>query len=110
MESIDSTWSEQEQVIAKHAFDVAYEREVFALVRLVSEKANTLVEIEDVWQLHDFLSARRHEIDGKYDYRYSILPFVFAQLVQQGWLRLEELEGLAPEKLAKIVALTRMSY
>jgi hypothetical protein len=58
--------------------------------------------------LHDFLSARRHEIDGKYDYRYSVLIFVFAGLVKEGWLNIDELEGLQKDKLTKVAALARM--
>jgi hypothetical protein len=61
-----------------------------------------------MWHLHDFLSARRHEVDGKYDYRYSMLIFIFARLVKEGWLHLNELEGLDKSKIAKIAALSRM--
>ncbi|NJM74095.1 MAG: hypothetical protein HC862_30640, partial [Scytonema sp. RU_4_4] len=53
----------------------------------------------DLWRLHDFLSARRHEVEGKYDYQYSVLLFVFAGLVKEGWLHLTELEGLDKDKL-----------
>jgi len=56
----------------------------------------------DLWRLHDFLTDQRREIDEKYDYRYSRLIMVFARLVHQGWLSLEELEGLREDKLAKI--------
>lgn len=64
--------------------------------------------MDDIWQLHDFLSARRHELDGKYDDRESGLIFVFSNLVKEGWLSLDELDGLEPAKLSKISALTRM--
>ncbi|MEO1006251.1 MAG: hypothetical protein AAFW67_10460, partial [Cyanobacteria bacterium J06638_38] len=56
----------------------------------------------------DLLSTKRYEIDGKYVYNYSTLVFDFARLVQEGWLQLNDLEGLPPEKLSKISALTRM--
>lgn len=101
-------WTIQEQHIAEQAFNRAYAREVKALTDLVRERAKTVTSIQDIWQLHDFLSARRHEIDGKYDYNYPILMFVFANLIKDGWLALEELEGLGSDKLAKINALTRM--
>ena len=44
----------------------------------------------------------REEIDEKYDYRYLALPFVFARLVQEGWLIQEDLAGLSDEKLTEI--------
>ncbi len=52
--------------------------------------------------MHDSLTDKRREIDEKYDYRYSQLIMVFARLIHQGWLSLEELEGLHEGKLAKI--------
>jgi hypothetical protein len=101
-------WSPTEQAIAQTAFKEAYQREISALIETNREQAGAIVELNDVWQLHDLLSVRRHEVEGKYDYRYSVLLFVFARLVKEGWLALTELKGLAPDKLAKISALTRM--
>jgi Photoprotection regulator fluorescence recovery protein len=108
MQTIDIEWSQTEQKVAKEAFDKAYEREIKGLMALVQEKAGAIAQLDDMWSLHDFLSAKRHEIDGKYDYRYSFLIFVFARLVKEEWLHINELEGLAQEKLAKIAALSRM--
>ena len=34
-----------------------------------------------MWALEDFLRTRRVDIDRKYDYRYSQLIFVFAQVL-----------------------------
>lgn len=101
-------WSEIEEKIARKAFEKAYEREINALIEEVRERGSKLAELDQVWHLHDFLSARRHDIDGKYDYRYSVLIFVFARLLQEGWLNLDELKGLEPDKLTKITALARM--
>jgi Photoprotection regulator fluorescence recovery protein len=108
MQAIDTGWSKAEQQLARAAFDRAYEREMAALVATVREKSGSITELADLWQLHDFLSAKRHELDGKYDYRYSVLVFVFATLVREGWLHLDELAGLEQDKLSKIGALTRM--
>jgi hypothetical protein len=101
-------WSKTEKKVAQAAFEKAYTREIDALIKEVREKASTIAALDDTWQLHDFLSARRHEIDGKYDYRYSVLIFVFARLIQEGWLHLNELEGLEKDKLTKVAALARM--
>lgn len=108
MQAQDITWSDKEQKIAREVFDRAYNREIKTLIELVNHKNSQIATIEDLWHLNDFLSARRHEIDGKYDYQYPILIFVLAGLVKEGWLQLEELEGLNPDKVAKIAALTRM--
>ena len=104
----ETTWSETEQKVAHHAFQIANERETETLIKHICQKANEISAVEDLWQLHDFLSARRHQIDGKYDYRFSVLIFVFAELMKEGWLDLDDLAGLEPEKIAKISALSRM--
>jgi len=104
----EAEWNDVEKKIARTAFEQAYTREVEALLKQVREQTKTLVKLSDLWQLHDFLSARRHEVDGKYDYQYSALLFVFAGLVKEGWLHVSELEGLNKDKLAKITSLARM--
>jgi hypothetical protein len=108
MHEIDTEWSSAEKQAAQEAFNRAYNREISALLQAVRAQASTISELDDLWRLHDFLSARRHELDGKYDYRYSVLLFVFAGLVKDGWLHLDELESLERAKIAKIAALSRM--
>ncbi|MCU0536981.1 MAG: hypothetical protein MUD14_24090 [Hydrococcus sp. Prado102] len=108
MQVSDAEWSKIEREIAQEAFERAYQREIKALIEQVREQASAIAQLEDMWHLHDFLSARRHEVDGKYDYQYSMLVFIFARLVKEGWLHLNELEGLDKSKIAKIVALARM--
>lgn len=108
MQVNETIWSEVEQQIAKDAFEKAYQRETNALITQVREYASGITELDNVWRLHDFLSARRHDIDGKYDYDYTSLVFVLARLVKEQWLKLEDLSGLDPSKLAKIAALARM--
>ena len=108
MQTSELQWTVQEQSIAKAAFSKAYKREIEALVQVVREQSSALSSTDDVWRLHDFLSARRHELDGKYDERESALIFVFADLVKDGWLSLDDLQGIDASKLSKISALTRM--
>ncbi|PZO39209.1 MAG: hypothetical protein DCF19_14660 [Pseudanabaena frigida] len=108
MQAINAEWTSTEEDIARRAFDIAHKREITSLIDLVRAKVNSLTEIEDIWRLHDFLSVKRHEIDGRYDYRLSILVFVFAGLVKDGWLNINELEGLNTDKIAKISALACM--
>lgn len=108
MQVADTEWSQTEQEIAQVAFDKAYDREINTLIQEINQKASAITQIENIWGLHDYLSARRHDIDGKYDYRYSVLIFVFARLVKEGWLQLDELEGLEASKIKKVTALSRM--
>lgn len=108
MQVSENTWSSTEKKIAQEMFNRAYDREISALITEVREKARAIAKLDDLWKLHDFLSARRHEIDGKYDYDYTSLLFVFAELVKDGWLQLDELENLDRDKLAKIAALTKI--
>jgi hypothetical protein len=108
MQSTEIEWSETEQIVARTAFDRAYEKEIATLILVVRERSAQIASTEEIWHLHDLLSAKRHELDGKYDYRYSELIWVFADLVKDGWLNLGDLDGLAPDKLRKISALSRM--
>jgi hypothetical protein len=97
----DFKWSGAEKQVAKQAFNAALEREHGKIMRQTREMAGKMQEGADLWRLHDFLIDKRREIDEKYDYRYSQLIMVFARLIHQGWLSLEELEGLHEDKLAK---------
>lgn len=108
MQVSEAEWSKTEQKVAQEAFEKAYEREIAALIQEVRAQASAIAELDDMWRLHDFLSARRHDIDGKYDYSYSVLIFIFARLVKEGWLHLDELKGLQADKLTKVAALARM--
>ncbi len=101
-------WSQTEDQIAKQAFETAYERETSTLIANVRDRAGSITELEDLWYLHDLLSTKRYEIDGKYDYDSSTAVFDFAKLIKEGWLSLEDLKGLNAEILSKISALVRM--
>ncbi len=108
MQVSESEWTDAEKKIAQSAFEQAYEQEIEALLKQVQQQVSTLETMNDLWQLHDFLSAKRHEVDGKYNFQYPALPFVFADLIKEGWLHLTDLEGLSQDKLSKIAALARM--
>ena len=100
--------SATEEKIAQQALQKAREREIYTLISSVRGRANSLIDIEDLWDLHDLLSTKRYEIDGKYAYNSSSIVFDLANLVKEKWLTLEDLQGLPSEKLSKISALARM--
>jgi hypothetical protein len=101
-------WTDQEQRVARHAFDKAHARAVAGIIRTVQLQASCLNTAEECWKLHDFLSIQRHEIEGRFDFRLSGLLFVFASLVKDGLLQLDELQGLQPDKLNKVAAMAHM--
>jgi len=95
-------WSKTEKEVARQTFRSAYERECKELSNKVKDMANTAINPDDIWELHDFLTEKRKEIDEKYDYRYSVLILVFGRLLREGWIGLDELEGLDKDKITKI--------
>jgi hypothetical protein len=102
-------WSKTEKKIAREAFERAYERECSYLAGRIREKANQIKKPDDIWGLHDFLTEKRKEVDEKYDYRYSVLDFVFGRLIKEGWLNFADLVGLKEEKIERLKSLLRFS-
>ncbi|MFM8524856.1 MAG: hypothetical protein ACKOCM_04465 [Cyanobacteriota bacterium] len=99
-------WSEEEQTLAREAFEQAHGRAIARLISTIQARANTLNSAESVWQLHDFLSIERHTIEGRFAFQFDGILFVFASLVKEGLLELSELGGLDHQKLAKIKAMS----
>lgn len=98
----DFRWSNREKKIARQAFDHAYQRECNVIREHVSAMLAELTSSTDIWRVHNFLSKKRREVDEKYDYRYSVLIFVFARLLREGWLDESELDGLQENKVSAI--------
>jgi Photoprotection regulator fluorescence recovery protein len=95
----DLKWSGTEKAAARKAFDAALDRELNATMREARERAARITEPSQLWKLEAWLSERRREIERTYDYRYSVLPLVFARLIREGLLDEDELHGLGPDKL-----------
>ncbi len=104
----DTGWSKQEQEVARASLKLAREREIESIMLEVAHQARGMSGLDDLWKLHDFLSARRYDIEGKYDDDDSGLIFVMARLVKEGWLLTEELQGLGEDKITKVSVLSRM--
>src|ERR1039458_407543 len=98
----DLKWSPAEKAIARKAFERALQQDLEAVIREAKKMAEKVAQPSDLWELELYLTQRRKEIDREYDYRYSVLPMVFAVLIQKGRLREEDLQGLADEKLEYI--------
>jgi hypothetical protein len=95
----DLEWSPEEKAVARKAFDRALHRELEAVVIEAKNQAAKIQQPSDLWDLERYLTQRRTQIDRQYEYKYSVLIFVFADLVRQGLLREQELEGLNQDKL-----------
>ena len=107
MELTLTGWTEQEQAVARSAFESAYNRAIQGLIAAVKTQAASLGDVNSVWELHDFLSIQRHVIEGRFDFRFEGILFVFASLIKEGLLHVDELQGLDSEKLGKISAMAR---
>lgn len=106
--TLTTGWTKTEVEISERVLKKAYERETKTLIQKVKEKINHLQQVEELWEVHDLLSSKRYDLDGKYDNREPMLVFTFAQLLKEGWINLEELAGLEKGKLAQISSLAKM--
>ena len=103
-------WSPTEKKLARKAFERALKQELDELIAETKRRANQVERPDDLWQLGQHLAERRKQIDARYDYRYSVLPGVFAALIQTGRLREQDLKGLNEDKLAEIRRLSGLRY
>src|SRR6187399_2141693 len=99
------TWSATEKKAARAAFSLSLARELKAARQEAEALLRNSSDDRVIWQIHDYLSSKRRDIDEKYDYRYSVLMLVFPRLVSEGWLKLEELMGIGSEKVEVITKL-----
>jgi Photoprotection regulator fluorescence recovery protein len=104
----EQQWSSAEHAVAQSAFELAYHRETTALIAEVQQSSRSIEGLDEIWRLNDRLNSKRHEIEGKYDYREPALVFVFATLLHDGWLSMDDLVGLDEVKLNKISAIANM--
>jgi hypothetical protein len=103
----DWKWSPAEKAAARRAFDLALGRALAAVVQEAKERVAQVREASELWELEGWLSERRRGIERKFDYRYSVLPWVFAGLLADGSLVEDDLRGLAPDKIEAIRLMTR---
>ncbi|WP_239287954.1 hypothetical protein [Candidatus Nitrotoga sp. 1052] len=83
-----------EKKAAHVAFEAALSRERAAIRRDIEAMLRDPDDQAEIWAIRDFLNGKARELDQKYDFRYSVLIGVFAQLMAEGWLTLEDLAGM----------------
>lgn len=92
-------WSQAERKIARRAFDHALNQELLEVMQKAKEMAAEIKEPSELWDLEQYLTQRRKEINHKYEYRGAKLRFVFGTLLHEGRLTEEHLRGLSEDKL-----------
>jgi hypothetical protein len=100
---IQTTWSDTEKKIARKAYDRAFERQCATITEKAKQMLAAASPPRGIWEVHDYLSSERKRVDETYDYRYSVLISVLANLLRQGWLTKADLAGLRPDKIQLIV-------
>ena len=98
----DETWTPTEKKLARIAFDNAFERQCTAITQEARRMLETTSAPSDVFRVQEYLTEQRRIVDQLYEYRYSRLLGVFGRLLSDGWLREGDLNGLQPEKIAKV--------
>jgi len=101
-------WTQAEKVIARRIFDRAYERECTIILNKVKEMLSGNENPKEIWNIEEYLNKERMKIEGKYDYRYSVLIIVFGQLVRDGLIEKSDLQGLGQEKIERIISIGSM--
>ena len=100
-------WSSAEKIVARRAFEKALNCELGTVIREAKERADRIREASELWEMERWLAERRESIDRMFDFRYSVLPFVFAKLLRDRRLSENDLHGLAKQKLDAIHRMAR---
>ena len=77
----EPTWSRSEKVIAREVLKAALKRELRELMQETKRMAGQVTKPADMWALERYLTQRRKEIDGKYEFRSSRLTQTFGRLL-----------------------------
>jgi hypothetical protein len=95
-------WSSTEKAIARRCFDRALQQELDAAIQSTKQKAAKIKQASELWELERQLTHLRKKLDDQYEYKYSTLILLFADLVREGKLDPEDLRGLSGDKLRHI--------
>src|SRR5450631_1377638 len=95
-------WSSTERVVARRCYERILQQELDAAIQSTKERAAKISQASELWELERHLTRLGKEIDRKYQYKYSTLVLFFADCVREGRLDLEDLRGLADDKLSYI--------
>lgn len=99
----DWKWSVAERKLAQRVYEHARLAELDETLVEFKRLAAAAPTVDEMWPLEEYLRSRRRALDEKYQFRYSLLPWLFARLVREGRVAPAELAGLSQEKLGEIL-------
>lgn len=102
----DFKWTDSEKKMARNVFNACLNAELGEILEELKAKAVQAVSANDIWEIEAFLTKKRHDIDEKYDFRYSQIIYLFARLIQEGRLHEDQLGKFSAEKLSFIHGIT----
>ena len=92
-------WSPKEKAIARRVFDRALHQELDETIRGAKRLAERIERPDELWVLERHLTQRRKQIDAKYEFKYSSVLLLLAELIRESRIGLDELHGLSEDKL-----------
>ena len=95
-------WSNSEKILARQAYDRAYERECTKILEKVHGMLSSMEDPKEIWKIYDYLRKNRRDMDSKYDYRYLILTIVLGKLMREGLILDSDIEKLSQDKIDAI--------
>ena len=98
----DPRWSNSERKIARRAFEQALKQELQEVLQQAKQMAAQIKDPTEVWELEEYLTDRRKQINRRYEFRESRLSLVFGTLLHEGRITDEQLRGVGEDKLKKV--------
>lgn len=95
-------WSNAEKILAREAYDRAYERECNKILEKVRGMLYSMEDPKEIWKIYDYLRKNRRDMDSKYDYRYLILIIVFGKLMREGLILDSDIDKFSQDKIDAI--------
>jgi hypothetical protein len=95
-------WSNAEKILAREAYDRAYERECTKISEKVRGMLSSMEDPKEIWKIYDYLRKNRRDMDSKYDYRYLILIIVFGKLMREGLILDSDIDKFSQDKIDAI--------
>ena len=95
-------WSNAEKILAREAYDRAYERECNKILEKVRGMLYSMEDPKEIWKIYDYLRKNRRDMDSKYDYRYLILIIVFGKLMREGLIFDSDIDKFSQDKIDAI--------
>lgn len=95
-------WTADEKKVARKAYDAALARHLSNITAKAKRMMAKVTDPSDLWELEAYLTESRRTVDRTYQFRYSRLVQLFADLMRDGWLKEADLSGLQPRKIVDI--------